>query len=338
MSDVATLKNIRAGIFDFEMREEKLIERRRFLLNQAVAFSPIAVAQAAEMLAFLPEHIPFYRLQSANPNTIDEAIENTIFARREPEAQPENGNRFYYSSFDVYDDDSYHNYDSPGEEFDESIDEADENETVERRETDVDFSKLIQAANPKAVLTFTEPKVLPAPLFIEFHHGAIFQLASPADFNRELFESETEKKLLARMLISAPNTRLNWETKTGKEASWRELKLPMLEWKIAYTLRGSELILTDNADFLLEIVAAENSRADKKQDSPFDALTVLNLDRRENAYDRIFAELAGKKAANQFFTGNIKSLLDSVSDVKKIEIRENHQQNMIDEEIIAEYK
>lgn len=337
MSDVENLKNIRAGIFDFEMTEEKLIERRRFLLNQAIASSPVTTAQTAEMIAFLPENIPFYRLQSANPTTIDEAIENTIFARREPE--PERGdNRFYYSSFDVYEDDSYRNYYSPGEEFDESIDESDEDEKIKRRETNVDFSKLIQLANPKAILTFTEPKVLPAPMFIEFRHGAIFQLASPANFNRELFESETEKKLLAQILISAPNIRLNWETKTGKDATWRELKLPMLEWKIAYMLRGSELILTDNADFLPEIVAAGNSQPYKKQDSPLDALTVLNLDQRENAYDRIFAELAGKKAANKFFTGNIKSLLDSVSDVKKIEIREHYIQNILDEEIIADYK
>ncbi|MGC2236358.1 MAG: hypothetical protein WA584_09365 [Pyrinomonadaceae bacterium] len=338
MSDVENLKNIRAGIFDFEMREEKLVERRRFLLNQAVASSPVAAAQAAEMLAFLPENIPFYRLQSASPKTIDEAIENTIFARRKPEARREDGNRFYYSSFEAYEDDSYRNYRSPGEEFDESIDEADEDETIERRETDLDFSKLIQAANPKAILTFTEPQVLPAPMFIEFRRGAIFQLASPANFNRELFESETEKRLLAQILISAPDARLNWETKTGKDASWRELKLPMLEWKIAYTVRGSELILTDNADFLLEIVAAGNSQAVKKQNSPLDALTVLNLDQRENAYDQIFAGLAGKKAANEFFTGNIKSLLDSVSDVKKIEIRERYLQNILDEEIIADYK
>jgi hypothetical protein len=338
MSDVENLKNIRAGIFDFEMREEKLVERRRFLLNQAVASSPVAAAQAAEMLAFLPENIPFYRLQSADTKTIDEAIENTIFARRDADTQGGGGNRFYYPSFDVYDDDSYRNYYSPGEEFGESIDEADEDETVERRETDVDFSKLIQAANPKAVLTFTEPRVLPAPLFIEFRRGAIFRLASPADFNRERFESETEKKLLAQMLISAPDARLNWETKTGKDASWRELKLPMLEWKIAYTLRGSDLILTDDADFLTEIVVAGSIQSDKKQDSPLDALTVLNLDRRENAYDRIFAELAGKKAANKFFTGNIKSLLDSVSDIKKIEIREHYRQNILDEEIIADYK
>ncbi|HEX9961656.1 MAG TPA: hypothetical protein VGB00_12020, partial [Pyrinomonadaceae bacterium] len=35
MSDVESLKNIRAGIFDFSIEEGKLIERRKFLLNQA---------------------------------------------------------------------------------------------------------------------------------------------------------------------------------------------------------------------------------------------------------------------------------------------------------------
>jgi len=337
MPETEKLENIRAGIFDFEMQEGKFIERRRFLLNQAIDSSPLAPAQTAGMLSYMPENIPFYRLQSADFRTIDEAIENTLFSPQETKAI-ERRRRFYNYSFDDYDEYSYNNYNYLGEKFDEAIDEDDENKRVERRATDIDFSRLIQAANPQAVLTFTRPEVLPAPMFVEFRRGAIFRLAAPAGFKRDSFESAIEKSLSARVMISAPDIKLRWETKIEKNTSWRELQLPMLGWKIIYALRGGDLILTDNTDFLSEILDAASSQTNEKPNSPLDKLTVLNLDRKEEAYDKVFALLSKNKAANSFFTGNVKSLLDSVSDVKKIEIKERRLQNIIEEEIVVDYK
>jgi hypothetical protein len=337
MLDIKSLENIRAGIFDFEMQEGKFIEHRQFLLNKKVETLPLPPAQTAEMLSYLPEDTPFYRLQSANSKTISETIGNTFFSRREMKNE-ERSSHFYSSSFDDYDDYSYNNYNYLGEKFDEAIDEDDENETVERSETDVDFSKLIQAANPQSVLTFTRPVVLPAPLFIEFRRGSIFRLASPANFDRDLFESAIEKNLSAQVMISAPNIKLKWETKTEKDLSWRELKLPMLEWKIIYMLRGSELILADNTNFLSEILNAANSQTNEKPNSPLNGLTVLNLEHRDENYDKVFEMISENNAVGNFFTGNVKSLFDSASDVKKIEIKEQYLENILDEEIVAVFK
>ncbi|HEY0427065.1 MAG TPA: hypothetical protein VGC76_04585 [Pyrinomonadaceae bacterium] len=338
MADAENLKNIRAGVFDFEMQDEKFVERRKFLLDQKIDSAPVTPKETAEMISRLPADIPFYSLQSANAKTIDAAIEKTIFPRRRIEPKQKSRQRSYYSSFSDYDDSSYHDYDSLDETFDETIDEADENEQVERREIDIDFAKLLQAANPRAVLTFTEPEILTAPLFVEFRHAAVFRLASPAAFNPESFEAAIEKNLLDKVSISAPGAKLSWETKSENDASWRELQLPMLEWKIIYLLRGNELILTDNAEFLTEIPAERTSPAEEKQTSAFDKLSVLNLEQRENAYYQIFAELPEENVADDFFMSNVKSLLEAAPEIKKISIKELYSQNFIDEEITVNLK
>ncbi|HSK72624.1 MAG TPA: hypothetical protein VK892_13055 [Pyrinomonadaceae bacterium] len=335
MSEVEDLKNIRAGIFDFEMREGKLIERRRFLLNETVNVSQIKSSQANETLSFLPEDAPFYRLQSADVKTIDKAIRETLFERQI--SAKKNERRHYYFS---YDEDYYEpgSYPYLGENFDESIDDIEDEETFEKNETDTDFSQFFQSAKPQAVLTFTAPKILPAPMFVEFRRAAIFHLASPAGFNRESFEAAIAKKFSEQTMISAPGVKLNWETRRENDFSRRELRLPMLGWQASYVIRGNVLILTNNAEYLREIITARNPEKPADFNVSFSGLTVINLQQRENAYDRIFAELAEKNAADDFFTGNVKSLLDSASNAAKIEIRDNFSSKLYEQEIILTLK
>lgn len=332
MSEVKDLKNIRAGIFDFEMREGKLIERRKFLLNETVNVSQIKSSQANETLSFLPEDAPFYRLQSANVKTIDKAIRETLFERHI--VAKKNERRHYYFSYD-YDD--YHepgSYHYLGEKFDEAIDDIEDEETFEKNETNTDFSQFLQSAKPQAILTFTAPKILPAPMFVEFRRATIFHLDSSGGFNRESFEAAIAEKFSEQTMISALDVKLKWETKREDDFFRRELRLPMLGWQASYVLRGDKLILTNNAEYLREIMTAQNPAKFSEFNSSLAGLTVINLRQRENAYDPVFAELAGKNAANDFFTGNIKSLLDSAADVAKIEIRENFLSTLYEQEII----
>ncbi|HEX8369847.1 MAG TPA: hypothetical protein VF604_14975 [Pyrinomonadaceae bacterium] len=329
MSDVESLENIRAGIFDFSMEEGKLIERRKFLLNQP---PPPPVIKSVKSLSHLPETVPFYRLQAADNQTVDGAVHNTIFDNRKDSADAESDSGSY-PSYDYRDDYSSVDYNRLNENFDETIDETDEAETPETKRTLTDFSKFLQSAKPQTVLTFTEPSLQPAPLFVEFHRAAIFNLALPARLNRDSFESAIEKNLAAQVLIAAPNVRLKWETKSENEITWRELQLPMLGWEISYATRGDDLILTNASDLLREIAATENPPKNETPGSALTELTVLNLRRKDDAYTRIFAEFAGRNAADKFFTGNVESLLDSISEVGKIEIKKYYSRGFFEEEI-----
>lgn len=340
MSDALNLKNIRAGVFDFSMEERKIVERRKFLLKEKTDSVPIDAARRAETLAFLPETIPFYRLQKASPKLTSQAIDNTLFERGETVQKYEKQNISYTSSFDDFgDDSSYRDYSYLSENFDETIDETserDDGKTIERRDAKTDFSRFFSAANPQAVLTFTEPKVLqPAPLFVEFNRAAIFNLSAPAAFRREEFEAATAKKFSEKATVSSSGVRLNWETKIENDFEWRTLSLPMSDFSVNYAVRGNLLVLTNDAELLRKIIENRNPQMIENPVAALSELTVINLDQTENAYTKIFAELAKRGAADDFFTGNVASLLASVSDIKKIEIKRNGSNEFLDETITA---
>ncbi len=316
MSAPKDLQNIRAGMFDLEIADEKLVERRKFLLENPVKTEPISAAQAKTLLTFLPNSIPFYRLQKADSKTIHETIEMTLFDVRKIASKPSSSHRSFYDL---------------SENYEANIDETEEIEAFEKNDLKIDFAKILQKTIPSAVIHFAKPELASAPKFIEFKRGAVFNLTLPARFAQNEFETEIARKFAAQMLVSAPNISLNWETKTENNFTWRELKLPMSVWKVAYILHRNNLILANDSIFLREILSAENN---ENFTAPFNQLTVINLDEKHNAYTRIFEHLAEKKAANDFFTGNIESLLESMSDIKKIEIRRNYVQNILEEELV----
>ena len=327
MSDVKELKNIRAGTFDFEIQEGKLVENRRFTLNETVGIEPLSKSRASELLALLPENTPFYKLQNAKPKMVNEAVERTIFERRDEQMTAVRKN--YSAAEEGY---TSGDYELLGEKFDAAIDDAEDVAALQKPAADIDFSAFVQTANPQAVLTFTAPRVLPAPRFVEFRRAVIFNLAAPNNLNRAAFESAITNKLAVQILIASPNVQLNWETKTDDNFSRRELDLPMLGQTIGYTLRGDELILSNDGEFLREILA--NAKPIEIDDQPFAELTVVNFSQRENAYDEIFDELDKQKEADEFFTGSISSLLDSISEVEKVEIRKIYSPKSMEEKLI----
>lgn len=337
MSDVKDLENMRAGVFDFEMQTGKFIERRKFLLDQPVASAPLENAEAARMLSFLPAEIPFYRLRTATPKTINESVEQTIDARRQAAKTKRRNNSSRYLAFDDYDDYSGNNYEFLSENYDEAIDDADDVETIERSEIEIDFSKIIQPTKPRAILTFTQPLVLPAPLFAEFRRAAIFNLAAGASFNRDAFESAIIQKLAAQTMIDQPGANLKWETETANNFAWHRLDLPMLYRNVSYSIQGDLLILTNNADYLQNIFLPPSQSEIAKQTLPFDALTVIDFGEKENAYDRVFEQLNNQRSADQFFKNNVESLLNSISEIKRVEIREFYSEHTLNEEITINY-
>lgn len=339
LSDTANLKNIRAGIFDFEMQAGKLIEHRRFLLENAIENAALDSAQTEKMLSFLPANIPFFRLSVTDARVVNETIDKTIFERRREMSEQKN-RRSIYSSFDATDYDDAEDYDYLSGNFDENIDETEADETIERAETKIDFAASLASANAQAVLTFASPQISPSPLFVDFRRAAVFRLDAPEKFDRQAFETTIGRKFAAQTLIAASDVELIWETKTENGALRRELKLPMLEWRAVYALRGDLLIVANDESFFREI-PIENHQANKNptnQKPVFAELTVINMSERKSAYDDVFNRLIEKDAADDFFTGNVKSLLDSVSEIKKIEIRKNYSQNILAEELIFSYQ
>lgn len=338
MSDVSEVKNIRAGMFDFEIAEDKIIERRKFLLDKTIESSPISEEQINELKRILPDEIPFYRVESVRTENISRAIEKTIFFRRtngQKRSRRYSGINFSRDDYDYYWSGKYEHLNG---DFDETIDETDDDETVEEETTEIDFSNIFRSANPRSILTFGQPELSNAPLFAGFNQAAVFYLASEKSFDRNAFESAILRKFAAQTTIGKLNSELKWETKTEDDFSRRELDFPMLNLNVSYSIKDNLLIVTNDSEFLRKILQTKNPANDEEENSRINALTSVNLEEKENAYNRIFGEIKSQKLDEVFFTENIQSLLETISDVKKIEIREFYNRNFLEEEIIFSLK
>ena len=95
-------------------------------------------------------------------------------------------------------------------------------------------------------------------------------------------------------------------------------------------MRGNELFFSNNSTFLQEILTTKNNELKSK--NTLNEMTVIRLDQRQSAYDEIMKTIE-KSNKNDFFTGNISSLLDTISDVKQVEIKRNYHENYLHEEV-----
>ena len=132
---------------------------------------------------------------------------------------------------------------------------------------------------------------------------------------------------------------MSWADGGGASRRWRELELPMLGWKLCYALKGRELFVSNDAAFLDAALAGGGGA--RRPDTSFapDDVTLIRLDRKGQAFDRVFGKLdaqrisdywEGRKggaaesqpsASEEFFSGNVASLLEVASSVSRVEIR-----------------
>ena len=121
------------------------------------------------------------------------------------------------------------------------------------------------------------------------------------------------------------------------------MRLPILGWEICYATKDGELIVANSAELLKSVLGS----ATKKPliELPVEAIddfTVVRFDQRKSAFDDIMKTLDkdgalpdadSKKLADAFFSGNIGSLLDVASGVRRIEIARRSSSNGLHVEI-----
>ncbi len=336
MPDASRLKNIRAGIFDVSLEANKIVERRRFTLEKETPKAKLNRAETREMLALVPPEVAFYRLRTANAASAADAILNCIFDRKIPSAKAAPRNDFSSFSFNDFDDSESEGYEYLNEKFDVAIDDAPEadfkeSKVVKDKGAPSNLPNILQAARPNSILTLTEPKNLPPPLFAEFRRAVVIKLAAPV--NQMQLESAIAQIVKNRVSLTASGVNLTWKTGRENDLAWRQLDLPMLGWEICYAQRGENLIVADNANLLREMLAPpENKLLENVSASPIDNLTVIDLSRKDENFDEIFGRLAGDDS-NDFFAGSVGSLLESVSGIKTVEIENSSDSKFREEKI-----
>lgn len=343
MSNVSDLKNIRAGMFDLEMKEDKWIEHREFLTSKQKTSDTISQNEIERLKAMMPADIPFLKLKKIDDNSNEAAlmIRKTLFdnLRNNVESESERwkfNDNFYDDNDDYRYDEQFNYYSSLESDFDEKIDDDYEAGVANLIEKD-DESKnnvvdvlqsSLQKSQPLHALFVSKPQTTKEPFFVEFNRLLVMKLKTPNAFSLAAFEKAITSLVENQILVQGAKSNLQWTTAQEKNSSWRELSLPMLGWKLCYKLKGNDLIVSNNPTMLSETLSTRNESS--KENSSLNALTIIRLDQKETAFDAVMKPLDN---ADYFFVGNIGSLLDVISDVNRIEIRKKTTTKGFSEEV-----
>jgi len=372
MQNVNDLKNIRAGIFDLERQESKWIERREFLTAAPTerGDARIDAAELGRLYSRTPDDAPFVRLRSlANDATLPgKIIRDTLF---DSPVKQDSSNRswswgsyssddFYPTSYDDYD--SYDRYWNLDESYDKAINDPYDARVSERvepgqnplaAELDHQFltglQNVLGPARPSAVAVATTPHATKGPLFVEFRRVAIFTLRSSGNLRRELLEQTVAQGVQARLTVVNSGSELKWKSRGDAGLSWRSLNLPMLGWEICYAFDDNMLILANNDELMKAVLNSHQKDELPRAAAAIDELTIIRLDRRKESFDDIVNVLDADAikhyqqasqtddnsiaGSQEFFSGNISSLLNVAADVSRIEIKRRSTGNNLHEEI-----
>lgn len=349
--NLENLKKINAGIFDFEMQENKLIERRKFLLNNKSAGNETKISESEiqNLQKFIPEDIPFVKFQTTEKSSklVSNEIYQTLFdgfsaSGKDAEYEDWNShNRYRFTDYEeIYRD---YGYRYLGSEYESEINETDEDfETNVNYPAEVEnllneLQKIIQAANPKVSASLIKPETLPMPLFFECRRGLVISLENAKNLDRNGLENVIAR-LANNQLTAAKNSAI-LEWKNGENR--RELKMPMLGWKLVYAVKNNGIVFANSEDLLNSMLknrSAENVEIEQKKDS-FDEFTVLRLSQHDAVFDSVMQSIRNAESQNSetesfdFFVDNVGSLFEVLSNVNRVEIRKSSSENYLTEEL-----
>jgi len=366
LQNMDQLKGIRAGMFDLEQQEGRWIERREFLTtgkDHSIS-PPIPEAELRRLYSMAPEDAPFVRVRAlgSHPTLPATLLRDTLFdaAREETgEASPSWSWRSYSADdfyADDYYDESYDRYSYLDHRYDSSIDDSRDARVTEPEEPGGNpavaelerqfFTKMqaaLAAARPSTALVATRPHTTDGPLFVEFRKAAIIHLQPAGNLQRDLFENAIGLAAQSRLTVAGRSLEPAWENRKEGEYFWRQLQLPMLGWEICYAIDGRELIVANSVELLKRVLdAARNKHSPVISVDATNDLTIVRFDQRKSAFDDIMKTLDkdgtqpstdASKISEAFFSGNIGSLLDVVSGLKRVEITRRAWSNGLHEEI-----
>ncbi len=247
-------------------------------------------------------------------------------------------------------------------DFDSTIDEGadgtEANDSELRFAGERKFARTLQAAlqsaRPLAAATLARPRAIDGPLFAEFARASVISLQSPSTLNRAMLERSIGELAASRLMIAGAlnNTGSNtggkfeWKSRSENGAEWREMELPVLGRAVGYGLRGSELIVSNNRELLASLMTNKGTESSRLAlpASPVHELTVIRLSERKAAFDQIFARLeeplvkaywqqrkgeggdseSMSGPSQEFFSGEIASLLDVASPVEEVQIQRSY--------------
>ncbi|MFN0088231.1 MAG: hypothetical protein ACKVX9_22765 [Blastocatellia bacterium] len=373
MSRVEELKQIRAGIFDVEMQPGRWIERREFLTTggraaEGARFEMISPNVEQRIHAIVPAEIPFIQLRALgrDPGAAPALAEDALFddavepGKKSPgwrwnrhdggdfEVSAEDG-EFYGSSRYSYLSHRYNQFvDDPDDAGERQPDESAAMRSAMERQSRAMIRASLEPAHPVCGAKIARPRVIDGPLFAEFGRAAILVLRQPAALDRPALEAAIGRMAADRTMLANTSARLAWRDRAENGVAWRELAFPALGRGIGYGLRGQLLLFSNSPELLASLMT--HQAGNRETLSPAHERTLIRLDQRGEAFDRIFAKLDAPRVkaywkqrkgdqagpgdpSREFFSGNLSSLLDAAAPVREIRIQRSFAPGRMREEV-----
>jgi hypothetical protein len=317
MRNTADLKDIRAGIFNLELQNNKWVERREFLLDGKTR-GPVATVskQSLQQIeSMVPEDVPFVQVRAIDgeQSVATDLARDALFDDKIEES--EMSRDWSWCSYDSSDfevgveDEEYYGssrYSYLSYKYNLEIDDpddaresgkGDDDDSAIRFKGDERFAtalrSALQQAKPALVAKIAQPRAIEGPLFAEFRRAAIIKLENPSAINTEGLERAIADLAASRLMIAGATGRFEWKDRIANGTGWREMALPMLGRSVGYGVRGQLLIVSNNATLLASLVSNGESqrRRNVQTPQPVHELTVIRLIERERAFDQIFTRL-----------------------------------------------
>lgn len=335
--------------------------------------SAVPAEVARRVLRFVPVDAPYFKLRALDRDAGGAAslVRDTLAGRLPKDEKGAGAAGWGWQDYD--DSDFYpggegggwgDGYYSLGPEFNEEIDDpgdaqvAGEEELAHgrlrrdmERESDKGLRDSLAAARPLYVASVQSPRVSDGPLFAEFRKGAVITLQSPGNLRAPAFEQSMARLAESRLMIAGASAGLNWADATCGAQPCRELRLPALGWGMYYALRGPDLVVANSPEMMRAMLGGVDTDApDSSPAAALHDLTVIRLGRREQAFDSLMRRLDAPRVraywserkkdqgepdgpSQEFFSGNVASLLDVASPVTEIRIRRSFQKDRLREEV-----
>lgn len=344
MKNLDELKNIQAAIFDIELKDKEWREERYFLTKTDIATKQIPSLEVKRIRQFIPDDLPYLKIEAVDQeNKISKTIHNYLFDNDlEPTKTTKRHSYYYYVEteqsepsdyyYDDYVDYSLYEYD-----FHKQINDPVDADDLEITPNTSYYNRASVLENldqiftdAKTVALLQEPQAIDGPLFAEFHKAIIVSLEDATSFDQLAFETAISKLASDSTMIAGNSNNLSWQNLNGQT---RVLTMPMLGWEICYQLKGQDLIISNDRNLLkkMEKNASSKRKLENISTKSITTLTVIDFTQRQQVFDGIFNKLqedtiddyqethaTSGASTEDFFTGNIASLLDSVSPVEKI--------------------
>jgi len=188
----------------------------------------------------------------------------------------------------------------------------------------------INAARPRAILTLTRSRSEQEPLFVEFDKATVITLTSPTALDRQAFERSLSEALSERLMVHGQKLDGGWVTRSDNGLTWRQLDAPSLGWGVQYAIQGNQLVIANEPAFFTALLSTR-TQSSTTSPSSFSEVTVVRPGVIRSDFESTFKKLSAVK--NDFFVGNILSLVDSAPEIETIKRDRSYQGNLMREQL-----